>query len=350
MFVTGRRTRGLGRRTLGRLTVTSAVARMLAALVLAGAPALAAVAAPSAAPALHVIDVWSRATAPGATVGVVYFTVVNPGDADVLTRIESPSAERAEMHSTATVNGMMEMRPVESVDVPAGGRVVFEPGGLHVMLIDLKRPLVEGERVPLTLIFRGAGKMPLQATVRGLGAMTPTSAPAAPAAAYRLTAWPPHAGTPDFKLVDAAGQPHTLADFRGYVTVIFFGFVHCPDVCPAELFKLSLVMKQLGESADRIRVLFVTLDPARDTRDVLKRYVAAFDPRFIGLTGTAAQVDAAAGNFHVVYAHVGTGADYTIDHSSAVFVVDGKSRLRLIGTADTATQDYAHDLALLAAE
>ncbi len=172
---------------------------------------------------------------------------------------------------------------------------------------------------------------------------------AAPAG-YRLTVWPPHAATPDFALVDADGRARTLADYRGQVVVLFFGFVHCPDVCPAELFKLALVMKQLGSAATHVQVLFVTLDPVRDTRKVLKEYVTAFDPRFVGLTGTNAQIDRAAANFYVEYAKVPTGAGYTIDHSTSTFVLDTAGRLRLVGTTGAAVADYAHDLKRLAAE
>jgi len=176
------------------------------------------------------------------------------------------------------------------------------------------------------------------------------SAEAAPGAAFRLTPWPAHAATPDFALVDADGRTRTLEDYRGQVVVLFFGFVRCPDVCPAELFKLALVMKQLGPAAAQVQVLFVTLDPTRDTRAVLKRYVTAFDPRFDGLTGSAAAIDRAAANFYVVYARVPTGGDYTIDHSASTFVIDRAGRLRLVGPSTAAVADYAHDLKLLVAE
>jgi protein SCO1/2 len=179
-------------------------------------------------------------------------------------------------------------------------------------------------------------------------------APAAPHSsvptAFRLMPWPSRAATPDFALIDTDGRMRTLEDYRGQVVVLFFGFARCPDVCPAELFKLALVMKQLGPAAARVQVLFVTLDPERDTRAVLKRYVTAFDNRFSGLTGSAAAIDRAAANFYVVYARVPTGTDYTIDHSASTFVVDRAGRLRLVGPPTAAVADYAHDLKLLVAE
>jgi protein SCO1/2 len=166
---------------------------------------------------------------------------------------------------------------------------------------------------------------------------------------YRLAVWPPHAESPQFNLVDLDGRPRSPANFRGKVMVIFFGFVHCPDACPTELLKLALVMKRLGNVSDRIQVVFITLDPERDTPAVLKSYVSAFDPRFIALTGTNAQIDAAASSFFVQYARVGTGADYSIDHSTSTYVIDATGRLRLIGGMKTAVDDYAHDLSELAA-
>jgi protein SCO1/2 len=108
-------------------------------------------------------------------------------------------------------------------------------------------------------------------------------------------------------------------------------------------------MKELGVLAGRIQVLFVTLDPDRDTPAALKSYVAFFDPRFVGLTGSNAQINAAASSFSVHYAKVSQGNEYTIDHSSGIYVCDGTGRLRLVGTPATRVADWTHDLRLLAA-
>jgi protein SCO1/2 len=113
---------------------------------------------------------------------------------------------------------------------------------------------------------------------------------------------------------------------------------------------LALVLKKLGVLRERIQVLFITLDPERDTPAVLKSYVSAFDSRIVALTGTTAQIDAAAASFFVQYARVGSGADYTIDHSTSTYVIDAAGRLRLIGGMKTTIGDYAHDLNALAEE
>jgi protein SCO1/2 len=172
---------------------------------------------------------------------------------------------------------------------------------------------------------------------------------ARPADTFRLDAWPESMPAPDFHLVDTDATPRRLNDYRGKVILIFFGFMHCPDVCPAVLAKLALVVKQLGVLADRVQVLFVTLDPDRDTPAALKSYVAYFNPKFVGLTGSNAEVNAAAASFSAYYAKVVRGNDYSIDHSTGVYVCDAAGRLRLVGNLATPVTDWTHDIGLLAA-
>src|SRR5947209_6382854 len=119
----------------------------------------AAASAPGASGPISVVSAWSRPTPGGATVGVVYFEVVNSGAADTLAAIACAAAERTEMHATTRAGDLIKMRPVASVDIPAGGRVSFQPGGLHAMLVGLKAPLQEGGRLPCTLDFQKAGKL-----------------------------------------------------------------------------------------------------------------------------------------------------------------------------------------------
>ena len=165
---------------------------------------------------------------------------------------------------------------------------------------------------------------------------------------FRLTVLPPGPVSSDFRLVDGDGQPRSLADYRGQVVVIFFGYVHCPDACPAELFKLAQVMKRLGPASAQVRVLFITLDSERDTPQLLKSYVTAFDPRFVGLSGTTAQIDQAAASFYVAHVLAPTSNDYyAIDHSTATYVIDAQGQRRLIGAMSTSIDDFAHDLKLL---
>jgi protein SCO1 len=142
------------------------------------------------------------------------------------------------------------------------------------------------------------------------------------------------------------GRPRTLADFTGKAVVVFFGFTHCPDVCPTALARFATVMKALGPEAERVQVLFVTVDPERDTAAVLSQYVPAFDARFLGLTGTADQVAAAAKEFRIVVQKQSAGStgDYTVDHSAGIYVFDPQGRLRLYVAPNQDATVLEHDL------
>jgi len=132
-------------------------------------------------------------------------------------------------------------------------------------------------------------------------------------------------------LPDASGQPRTLADFKGKVTVVFFGYTQCPDVCPTTMAELAQVKKALGADGDKLQGVFVTIDPERDTPEILKAYMASFDPSFIALRGTLEQTQAAAKEFKVFYAKVPGKVEgsYTMDHTAGAFVLDGKGNARL---------------------
>jgi protein SCO1/2 len=145
------------------------------------------------------------------------------------------------------------------------------------------------------------------------------------------------------------GKPRSLADFRGKVVVLFFGYTHCPDICPSTLADMAAVMKQLGSDAARVQVLFVTLDPERDTPDVLANYAPAFDPGFLGLYGDAAATQRAAKEFKIFYEKRPGGAPgaYTVDHSAQSYVLDAQGRLRLFVRHERMAQDLAEDLRVL---
>jgi protein SCO1/2 len=155
-----------------------------------------------------------------------------------------------------------------------------------------------------------------------------------------------------FKLFDTSGRPTTLADFKGKVVVLFFGFTHCPDVCPGTLAELALVKQQLGADGDRMQVVFVTLDPERDRPEILKEYVPAFDPTFVGLYGDAADIARTAKDFKVFYKKVPGSApgSYTLDHTAAAYVFDPKGRLRLFASYGQGPEALTHDIQLLLRE
>jgi protein SCO1/2 len=153
----------------------------------------------------------------------------------------------------------------------------------------------------------------------------------------------------DFALQDPDGQPRTLADFRGKAVVLFFGYTQCPDVCPTTLATLAETMKRLGPDADRVQVLFVTVDPERDNATLLKQYVPAFDRRFLGLRGDADATARTAKEFKVIYEKVpgATPATYTMDHSAGSYVFDPQGRLRLYVANGQGPDVFAHDLRVL---
>lgn len=155
----------------------------------------------------------------------------------------------------------------------------------------------------------------------------------------------------DFSLQDPKGVTRTLADFRGKAVVVFFGYTQCPDVCPTTLATLAQTMKLLGADADRVQVLFVTIDPERDTAALLAQYVPAFDPRFLALRGDADATAKVAKEFKIIYEKVpgATPGSYTMDHSAGTYIFDPKGRLRLYVSYGRGPEVYAHDLRLLLA-
>jgi len=151
------------------------------------------------------------------------------------------------------------------------------------------------------------------------------------------------------ELTDHHGKPRRLEEFRGKAVVLFFGFTHCPDVCPTTLADMAQAMRQLGADADRVQVLFVTLDPERDTQEVLAQYVTAFDPRFLGLRGDLEATRTVAKEFKVYFEKrpgAAPGA-YTVDHSAQTYVLDPQGRLRLFVRHGRIVEDLAPDLRVL---
>jgi protein SCO1/2 len=151
-------------------------------------------------------------------------------------------------------------------------------------------------------------------------------------------------------LTDHNGKPRHLEDFRGKAVVVFFGFTHCPDVCPTTLADMAQVVKSLGPDGDKVQVLFVTVDPERDTPEALSKYVTAFDPRFLGLSGDLEQTRRVAKDFKIYFEKRKTGNTYSIDHSAQSYVIDPQGRLRLFVRHDRIPSDLPDDLKTLLRE
>lgn len=151
----------------------------------------------------------------------------------------------------------------------------------------------------------------------------------------------------DFQLTDHNGKQRTLADFRGKVVVLFFGYTHCPDVCPTTLADMTQVMRLLGKDADRVQVLFATIDPERDKPELLAQYVPAFYPSFLGLYGDAQATAQAARAFEVVYQKQPTTSGYNMDHSAGSILIDTQGKVRLLAPYAQRSEWLADDIRLL---
>lgn len=154
-----------------------------------------------------------------------------------------------------------------------------------------------------------------------------------------------------FHLTNQDGQAVTAADYRHDIVLLYFGYTECPDECPTTLATLANALHTLGPRSSQVRVLFVSVDPHRDTAEVLKRYVSNFGPEFVGLRGDPAQLTDLSKRYRISYHYEKPDkyGNYEVDHSSAVFVFDGEGRARLLGESDNTAQQVASDLSRLLA-
>ena len=180
--------------------------------------------------------------------------------------------------------------------------------------------------------------------VFGLSGCQPSTPPA-----FQATDITGAAFAREFKLTDHNGTVRTLADFKGKAVAVFFGYIHCPDVCPTTLSDFAAALKQLGPQAEQVQVIFVTLDPQRDTPDLLKQFVPAFNPGFLGMYTDADGLKLLAHEYKVVYQKTSVkGADdYLLDHSAGTYIYDPQGRLRLLMPYGSSPETIAHDLKIL---
>src|SRR6218665_896722 len=156
----------------------------------------------------------------------------------------------------------------------------------------------------------------------------------------------------NLNLSDQDGRRRSLAEFKGKVVVVFFGYTQCPDVCPTTMAELAEVKRSLGAEGDKVQGVFVTVDPERDTAPLLKAYLSSFDPSFVALRGSEEQTKGAAKEFKVFYAKVPgkTPETYTMDHTAASFIFDTQGRVRVFSRYGSGAQALADDIKLLLAE
>ncbi len=192
-------------------------------------------------------------------------------------------------------------------------------------------------------------KIGLVAVVIALSVALAACKPAPPPPAFQATDITGAAFARDFRLTDHNGHVRTLADFKGKAVAIFFGYTHCPDVCPTTLADFAAALKMLGPLADRVQVLFVTVDPARDTPEMLRQFVPAFNPGFLGMYTDAASLKLLAKEYKVVFQKTAQKGpdDYLIDHSAGTYVYDPQGRLRLLMPYGSPPEAIANDLRTL---
>ncbi|GLQ92090.1 SCO family protein [Dyella acidisoli] len=169
------------------------------------------------------------------------------------------------------------------------------------------------------------------------------------AAPWQLTDISGHMPDLSFRLTDDQGKAVTAADYHGKVTLLYFGYTHCPDVCPLTLAHLHVVMQRLGNLADGARILFVSVDPSRDTPEALHAYANAFDPRVVGLTGAPSDIESLTKRYRAAFSREPdkSGGSYDVSHSSGIYIFDANGHARLLATPEDSQDKLIHDLHLL---
>jgi protein SCO1/2 len=253
---------------------------------------------------------WVQEGPSSQKITAAYMVIENHGQADVtLKSANTASADVIELHKMELVDGLMKMRKVDSINIPAGGKVELKPGGYHLMVIGLKQSLKEGDMVSISLEFSGDLRQSITIPVKPRSAMVKEGS--------------------DFALTDENGRSFRLSQLRGKMVLLFFGYTHCPDACPTTMTKIARAAKLLGTDADRIVTLFVSVDPGRDTPDVLKHYLEYFHLNSLGLTGTKAEIDAVVKKYGARYEieQSDSAAGYHVDHSTDLYLLDQEGEL-----------------------
>ena len=177
-----------------------------------------------------------------------------------------------------------------------------------------------------------------------------TAAEPAPPPRLKAGVFTPANLAPPFALQGSQGAPVKLGDYRGKVVVLAFGYTHCPEVCPTTLALLTQAHRKLGDAGRDLQILYVTVDPQRDSLARLKQYLGTFDPSFIGLTGTSSQLAAVQQLYGVTAKRQDAGDTYFVGHSTSTYLIDRSGRLRALMPYGRGVSDYVHDLSILLQE
>jgi protein SCO1/2 len=179
------------------------------------------------------------------------------------------------------------------------------------------------------------------------GLLLPLSAQAVGVEALKAGVFDPPREAPDFSVQGTDGSPLVLSHYRGKVVVMAFGYTHCPNVCPVTLAVLAQAHRKLGALGSQVQVIYITVDPERDSAERLKHYLAGFDPSFVGGTGSAAQMAAVGKSYGVTATKLGSGEDYAVAHSSFVYLITRDGKLHALMPFGHQADDYVHDISIL---
>ena len=270
----------------------------------------------------------------------------------------------AELHEIIMVGDVMKMSPVSGIDIPAHSTVELKSGSYHVMFVNLKKEVKLGDTVNLTLSFENAGDVTISAVVgtRQVIEMKKRSnifglillvVIVIGAIVYTLSSqnrfngivYDPPQAMPDFTLDSAHGQV-SLSDFHGKVIILFFVYTYCPDICPLALSYLKQSVGDLGNQAEDVQVIFISVDWKRDTPEGLAKYTANFNPDFLGLTGTEDQINQVTQDFGIYYLMNSPNSSgyYSVDHTASIMVLDQQGSHVLTWPNETQPEQMTSDL------
>jgi len=277
---------------------------------------------------ITVTDAWTPTSNAVWQIAAAYVSITNGGTKNVaLIGATTPAARVVEIHEMSVNGGNMSMRKVDRIDIAPRTTEQLQPGGSHLMLIDLTRDLNAGDTFELTLRFDDGSVKVATAQVR---AATPSGATGSQPVDPHDDGLGARRSRLDFDLIDHDGRPFRSSSLRGKRALLFFGYTHCPDACPMTMSKIARAYRDAGPAARDIPTLFVSVDP-RDTPAVLKEYLSYFGAvPAKGLTGSKAQIDAVVQQLGAKYEirDSGSAAGPLVDHTLSIYLIDRDGRVQ----------------------
>lgn len=299
---------------------------------------------------LQVSGAWVR---PADEMSAAYLEITNNGRSpQQLVGVDTAVAESAKFHETQMDGDLMQMRPVEAIEIPAGETVQLKPGGEHIMLMGLTTPLAAGDTIILTLTFDLGATLEVKAIVSlepvdETDALTIASLLADAEGIFVGQVTDPPIAVQDFSAPSTHPDVAALSDLNGRWRLVFFGYMHCPDFCPLTLVDYKNAKATMGESAKEVEFVFISVDADRDTIALMQPYLINFDPDFVGFSAndkTLARIQPDYGFYYERRLDSGPEAVYTIDHSTRSYLLDREGVLRATFAYDTDPEMIAEAL------